>query len=442
MKRKETTIINSEMKIEVQPPASQWRELIARPYSKNKILTSKIKSILDHVRKNGDSALIKYTAEFDKVNLDTLKVSPKEIENAAEEVSPELKKALLHAKKNIEIFHRAQNEKSIKIKTDIGVSCWRKSVAIEKVGLYIPGGNAPLFSTLLMLAIPAIAAGCKEIIVATPPSMEGKIHPAILYCCKILGLASIYKVGGAQAIAAMAFGTESIPAVYKIFGPGNQFVSTAKQLVSEEGVAIDLVAGPSELAVYADESCIPPFVAADLLSQAEHGADSQVMLVASSRRIAQEIIKNINDQKKNLPREHFIEQSLQHSRFVVLKNPDSAFALLNLYAPEHLIIASDHAMQLSEKVQNAGSVFIGNYSSESAGDYATGTNHTLPTSSYAKTHSGVSLDSFIKKITFQEVTPKGVLQIGHTVQILAEAEGLKAHAGAVTIRLNYLNKKS
>lgn len=440
MKKEVNNFSNSKMKIDVQPSIRKWNELIARPYSNNEIHTKKIKSILKDVRINGDKALKKYTFKFDGVKVDRLKVTAKEINESVEIISPELKKAILHAKKNIELFHEAQKEKSIKIKTDEGVTCWRKSVPIEKVGLYIPGGNAPLFSTLLMLAIPAMIAGCKEIIITTPPSKDGTVHPALLYACKILGLSNIYKVGGAQAIAAMAYGTETIPGVYKIFGPGNQFVSTAKQLVNEEGVAIDLIAGPSELAVYADESCIPAFVAADLLSQAEHGADSQVILVAATKELAKEIEGFIKKQMEVLPRKHFIEQSLKNSKFIVLKKAEDAFKFLNLYAPEHLIIASDNALTLSEMIINAGSVFIGNYSSESAGDYATGTNHTLPTSGFAKTHSGVSLDSFVKKITFQEVTEKGILQIGKTVQTLAEAEGLQGHASAITTRLKYLNK--
>ncbi len=441
MKKEINNFSKSKIKIIVQPTINNWNKLIARPYSNNEIHTKKIKSILKDVRNNGNNALKKYTFKFDGVTIDNLKVTVKEIDESAHLVSPELKKAILHAKKNIEIFHEAQKEKSLKIKADEGVTCWRKSVPIEKVGLYIPGGNAPLFSTLLMLAIPAMAAGCREIVVTTPPTKKGTIHPAILYICKILGLQNIYKIGGAQAIAALAYGTETIPAVDKIFGPGNQFVSTAKQLVNQEGIAVDLIAGPSELAVYADESCMPEFVAADLLSQAEHGPDSQVILVVSTKELAKVIAEFISIQLKVLPRKQFIEQSLKNSQFIVLKKKEDAFNFLNLYAPEHLIIASHKAMQLSEKVINAGSVFIGNFSSESGGDYATGTNHTLPTSGFAKTYSGVSLDSFIKKITFQEVTKKGIIKIGKTVQILAEAEGLNAHAAAITTRLKYLNKK-
>ncbi|MEP7080215.1 MAG: histidinol dehydrogenase [Ginsengibacter sp.] len=441
MKTAINNISNNKIKLDIQPSIRKWNDLIARPYSNNEIHTKKIKSILKDVRINGDKALKKYTFKFDGVRIDNLKVTVKEINESVEMISPELKKAILHAKKNIELFHEAQKEKSIKIKTDEGVTCWRKSVPIEKVGLYIPGGNAPLFSTLLMLAIPAMAAGCREIIITTPPAKDGTVHPALLYVCKILGLQNIYKVGGAQAIAAMAYGTETIPSVYKIFGPGNQFVSTAKQLVNQDGIAIDLIAGPSELAVYADESCIPQLVAADLLSQAEHGPDSQVILVASTKELATEISEFVDDQMQVLPRKHFIEQSLKNSKFIVLKKAEDAFKFLNLYAPEHLIIASEKAITLSEMVINAGSVFIGNFSSESAGDYATGTNHTLPTSGFAKTHSGVSLDSFVKKITFQEVTKKGISTIGKTVQTLAESEGLDAHAAAITTRLKYLNKK-
>ncbi|HOZ80162.1 MAG TPA: histidinol dehydrogenase, partial [Ferruginibacter sp.] len=338
------------------------------------------------------------------------------------------------AKDNITKFHEAQREEIKKIDTTPGVVCWRKSIAIQKVGLYIPGGTAPLFSTLLMLGIPAVLAGCKEIVVCTPCGKDGKVNPVVLYVADLIGLKNIYKIGGVQAIAAMAYGTETVPQVYKIFGPGNQYVTCAKQLINKEGIAIDMPAGPSEVAVYADETCTPAFVAADLLSQAEHGADSQVMLVAASQSIIDETKIEMEKQLQLLPRKDIAVQALENSNFIVMENVDAAFDLLNEYAAEHLIIASDNAPELSVKVMNAGSVFLGHYSPESVGDYASGTNHTLPTNGYAKAYSGVSLDSFVKKVTFQQLTKEGLKNIGTAVEQMAAAEGLDAHKNAVTIR--------
>ena len=419
----------------INPEKETWAEIIQRPQLNNEELRSRVSGILQDVKKNGDVAIKKYCLRFDGVKLDELKVSDVEIEEAISLVDEKLKSAIQQAKKNIEKFHASQKEEIKKIETTKGVYCWRKSVPIEKVGLYIPGGSAPLFSTLLMLATPALIAGCRQIIVCTPSDKNGKVNPVVLYVAKLLGLKNIFKVGGVQAIGAMAYGTESIPDVYKIFGPGNQYVTCAKQLINNDGVAIDMPAGPSEVAVFADESCNVSFVAADLLSQAEHGPDSQVLLVATSQRIIEEVKKEIEMQIPLLSREKIIEKSLYNSRFICMENVNDAFDLLNEYAPEHLIIASKQADVLSEKVINAGSVFLGNYSPESAGDYASGTNHTLPTNGFAKTYSGVSLDSFVKKITFQKLSKEGLESIGNSVEIMAAAEGLDAHKNAVTVRL-------
>ncbi|MEP6676838.1 MAG: histidinol dehydrogenase [Ferruginibacter sp.] len=419
------------------PSKDQWQALLKRPLLDTAALEEKTAAILSAVKMNGDDAVKKYTAKFDGVDLKQIKVTAEEIAAASELVSSELKVAVDIAKNNISRFHTVQREPVIKTETMPGVSCWRKSVAIQKVGLYIPGGTAPLFSTLLMLGIPALLAGCDEIIVCTPCDKNGQVHPAILYVAGILGLKNIYKIGGVQAIAAMAYGTETVPQIYKIFGPGNQFVTCAKQLISKEGIAIDMPAGPSEVAVYADDSCDPAFVAADLLSQAEHGPDSQVVLVATNNAIIEKVKTELELQLVQLPRKEFAAQSLLNSKFIVMENVDDAFTLLNEYAAEHLIIASDNAAALSEKVLNAGSVFLGHYSPESVGDYASGTNHTLPTNGYAKAYSGVSLDSFLKKITFQQLNKEGLNNIGNAVQIMAVAEGLEGHANAVRIR----NKK-
>ncbi len=422
----------------INPAQEQWPELCKRPAFDYAALEAIVAPVLADVKANGDAAVKKYAAQFDKVELSELKVSPIEIQEAASQVSDELKAAIQLAKKNISLFHEAQKEAVQKITTAPGVVCWRKSVAIQKVGLYIPGGTAPLFSTLLMLGIPAQIAGCSQVVVCTPSNAAGKVNPVILYTAQLLGIQNIFKIGGVQAIAAMAFGTQTIPGVSKIFGPGNQYVTAAKQLVNREGIAIDMPAGPSELAVYADETAIPAFVAADLLSQAEHGADSQVLLVASSQNMVEAVRQQLQAQLEKLPRKEIATTALQHSRWLVLQNVDTAFDFLNEYAAEHLIIASENATALAEKVINAGSVFLGNYSPESAGDYASGTNHTLPTNGYAKAYSGVSVDSFVKKITYQQLSKEGIQSIGAAVEIMAEAEGLQAHKNAISIRIESL----
>lgn len=418
----------------INPEKMKWAEIIQRPHVDNTDLQNIVSGILKDIKRNGDEAVKKYAAQFDGAELNDFKTSEDEIEEALLFVQGELKDAIQLAKENIEKFHQSQIEQVKKIETSKGVICWRKSVAIEKVGLYIPGGTAPLFSTLLMLAIPAMLAGCKEICICTPSDKNCKISPVILYVAHLLGLKNIYKIGGVQAIAALAYGTQTVPGVYKIFGPGNQYVTAAKQIVNSEGIAIDMPAGPSEVAVYADETCIPEFVGADLLSQAEHGIDSQVLLVASSQLIVDSVEKEIKLQLPFLSRKKIIEKAFNNSRFVVMQNTDDAFALLNEYAPEHMIIASDNAEVLSEKVINAGSVFLGHYSSESAGDYASGTNHTLPTNGFAKAYSGISIDSFVKKITFQNLSKEGVKNIGKAVEVMADAEGLDAHRNAMQIR--------
>ncbi len=427
---------NSEyMKTIKYPLKNDWSELLKRPSFNSAVLESVVKSVLIDVKQNGDAAIKKYTKQFDKVELESLLVSEEEFADAEKNVSIELKQAIQLAKSNIEKFHNAQKEDVKVVETTDGVSCWRKSVAIEKVGLYIPGGSAPLFSTVLMLGVPAFLAGCKEILLCSPPGVNGKINPAILYTAKLVGITKVFKVGGAQAIAAMAYGTETISKVYKIFGPGNQYVTCAKQLVNMEGVAIDMPAGPSELAILADESCIPAFVAADLLSQAEHGIDSQVILVSTDEQVVKNVVIELNRQVELLPRKAIAIKALENSKAILLKDTNEAFDLLNEYAPEHLIIACMDEEVLAEKVINAGSVFLGNYSCESAGDYASGTNHTLPTNGNAKAYSGVSLDSFFKKITFQKISEKGINNIGNAIEIMAEAEGLDAHKNAVCVRL-------
>ena len=419
----------------INPGREQWPAMIKRPAFDYASLENIVLPILQDVKINNDAAVKKYIEKFDGVQLTDLKVTDLEINNAVSAVDEELKKAIQFAKENITTFHAAQTEQVQKIETTPGVVCWRKSVAIESVGLYIPGGTAPLFSTLLMLAIPAQIAGCKNIIVCTPCDKNGNINPVVLYTAHVLGIENIYKIGGAQAIAAMAYGTETLQSVNKIFGPGNQYVTCAKQLVNREAIAIDMPAGPSEVAVYADDTAVPAFVATDLLSQAEHGVDSQVVLVASSKKIIEEVQLHVNSQLKELPRKEIIKKALNHSRWVVMEDVNIAFDFLNGYAAEHLIIASEQAAKLSEKVINAGSVFLGNYSPESAGDYASGTNHTLPTNGYAKAYSGVSVDSFVKKITFQQLSRAGLKNIGKAVQAMAAAEGLDAHKNAITIRL-------
>ncbi|WPV69753.1 histidinol dehydrogenase [Chitinophaga sp. LS1] len=417
------------------PERSQWPELLRRPVFDNTALETSVGNILADVRQNGDAAVRKYAQQFDKVQLDALAVTPAEFAQAAATLDPALKKAILQAKQNIEVFHKAQQESGKVIETMPGVQCWRKPVAIEKVGLYIPGGSAPLFSTILMLGIPAMIAGCKEIILCTPSNAKGEVHPAVLYTAEQIGLDRVYKIGGVQAIAAMAYGTESIPRVHKIFGPGNQYVTCAKQLINKDGVAIDMPAGPSEVAVLADETCVPAFVAADLLSQAEHGPDSQVLLVTTTADIIKPVQEQVAAQLAQLPRKDIAAKALENSRIILVRDNEEAMALLNEYAPEHLIVACKDDISIADAVVNAGSVFLGNYSPESAGDYASGTNHTLPTNGYATAYSGVSLDSFVKKITYQRLTKEGLQNIGSTIEIMAAAEGLEAHKNAVTLRL-------
>ena len=424
------------MKIIEFPERSEWNKILTRPVSDTGSLELAVSGILKEVREKGDAAVKKFSLSFDKVSLENMEVSPEEMKSA-DTIAEDLKAAIIQAKNNIEKFHRSQVHKIEKIETMPGVQCWRKSVAIEKVGLYIPGGTAPLFSTLLMLGIPAMLAGCKEIILCSPPSADGKLSPAILYAAKLVGIKKIFKVGGVQAIAAMAYGTGTIPRVYKIFGPGNQYVTCAKQLIQREGMAIDMPAGPSEVAVYADQSAMPAFVGADLLSQAEHGMDSQSLLVTDTRAVIDKVLIAIDEQIKSLPRFEIIKKALENSRAILVKDEKEAIELLNEYAPEHLILACANAETLAAQVVNAGSVFLGHYSPESAGDYASGTNHTLPTNGYARSYSGVSMDSFVKKITFQQLTKDGLQNIGETVILMAEAEGLQAHADAVKVRLSF-----
>ena len=419
----------------INPSKNDWSKLMQRPQINSKDLEETVLEIINTVRAHGDEAVKNYSQKFHGLAPENLWVTEDEILQSTKKIEKNLKKAILLAKKNIEKFHKKQVEKIKKIETSPGVLCWRKSVPIENVGLYIPGGSAPLFSTLLMLAIPAGIAGCKDILVTTPANKNGDVAQAILFVAHILGIKNIYKGGGAQAIASMAYGTQTIGKVDKIFGPGNQYVTCAKKLVNIDGVGIDMLAGPSELAIYADETCVPEFVAADLLSQAEHGADSQVILVAVNQQIIEKVIQEIIKQLPLLPRLEVIEKSFLNRRFIVMENKEEAFDFLNEYAPEHLIIASDNAEQLSEKVRSAGSVFLGNFSPESAGDYASGTNHSLPTNGLAKTFSGVSVDSFVKKITFQKLNTTGIKSIGHAVEKMAEAEGLLGHKNAVSIRL-------
>ncbi|CAL2085710.1 histidinal/histidinol dehydrogenase [Tenacibaculum sp. 190524A05c] len=428
----------AKMKVYTNPDKSTWNELCKRAQFDKSELNEIVTAILENVQQNKDQALYEYAEKFDNTKLSSLEVSQEEIDAAKNEVSQELKQAIEQAKNNIEVFHTSQKETPKVIETTKGVQCWRKSVGIEKVGLYIPGGTAPLFSTILMLAVPAKVAGCKEIVLCTPPNKEGKVNPVILYTANLVGVTKIFKVGGAQAVGAMTFGTETIPQVYKIFGPGNQFVTKAKELVQEYGVAIDMPAGPSEVLVIADETSNPSFVAADLLSQAEHGTDSQVILVSNNKERIGEIEIELEKQLNELPRKDIAEKALQNSRTVYFDSMEEGIDFSNEYAPEHLIIASEKAGDFIEKITNAGSVFLGNYSCESAGDYASGTNHTLPTYGYAKNYSGVSLDSFVKKITFQKLSKEGIKNIGNTIELMAEAEGLQAHKNAVTLRLKSL----
>jgi histidinol dehydrogenase len=426
------------MKIIVNPLQEALPELLQRPVMDHAALQTVVQGVLDAVRTGGDKAVASYTKQFDSVTIDDLQVSEAAINEATLSLEPALKEAIQLAAKNIKCFHEAQVNGPVTIETMPGVRCWRKTVGIDKVGLYIPGGSAPLFSTVLMLGIPAVIAGCKEIILCTPPSKDGSVHPAILYAASVVGITRIYKIGGVQAIAAMAYGTETVPQVYKIFGPGNQYVTAAKQMVQESGVAIDMPAGPSEVCVLADETCNPGFVASDLLSQAEHGPDSQVLLVSTSSKVVDEINEALTAQLAVLPRKDIAEQALKNSKAIVVDSMEQAIFIVNSYAAEHLIIACKNDETIGEQITNAGSVFLGNYSPESVGDYASGTNHTLPTSGYARAYSGVSVDSFVKKITYQKLTPAGLQAIGASVETMAAAEGLEAHKNAITIRLQSL----
>jgi histidinol dehydrogenase len=417
------------------PKRDTWEEILKRPAIDTLSLEKTVSKILADVKQFGDLSVKKYTLEFDKADLKDIVVSKEEFTAAAKLVTKELKEAIQLAKANITKFHESQKEKVKIVETIKGVKCWRKSVGIEKVGLYIPGGSAPLFSTILMLGVPAQLAGCKEIILCTPPNSKGEINPTILYTARLVGITKVFKIGGVQAIGAMAYGTATVPQVYKIFGPGNQYVTCAKQLVSKEGIAIDMPAGPSEVLVWADESCSSEFVAADLLSQAEHGADSQVILVSTNENLIERIQNEVKRQVEKLPRKETALKALKNSKAILVRNNTDALDLINEYAPEHLIISCVDNEILADKIINAGSVFLGNYSPESAGDYASGTNHTLPTNGYAKAYSGVSLDSFVKKITFQKLNRQGISNIGKTVELMAEAEGLDAHKNAVTVRM-------
>ena len=424
------------------PDKSQWQEILKRPVMNTENLFDTVRSVIDRVKEEGDRALLDYEEKFDKVMLASLAVSEEEQQEAENLVSEDLKAAIRLAKQNIETFHAAQRFEGKKVQTQPGVTCWQKAVAIEKVGLYIPGGTAPLFSTVLMLAVPARIAGCKEIVLCTPPGRDGKVHPAVLFAAKVAGVNRIFKAGGIQAIAAMAYGTESVPKVYKIFGPGNQYVTAAKQLVSLRDVAIDMPAGPSEVEVLADETANPIFVAADLLSQAEHGVDSQAILITTSVELQQAVKVEVERQLALLPRKEIAEKSLANSKLIVVDSMAEAIELTNAYAPEHLIIETEDYLSVAERIVNAGSVFLGSLTPESAGDYASGTNHTLPTNGYAKAYSGVSLDSFIRKITFQEIKPEGLNIIGPAIELMAANEQLDAHKNAVSVRLGQLENEN
>ena len=421
------------MQIIAYPDRHEWPALLARPMQNSFEIEKTVGPILKKVKDGGDNALRELALQFDKIELESILMPKAAIEAAESQLSDELKTAIQQAYQNIRVFHEYQKQPPKKIKTMTGVTCWRKSVAIEKVGLYVPGGTAPLFSTVLMLGVPAQLAGCREVVLCTPSN-----HPAILYAAQLVGVTKIFRVGGAQAIAAMAYGTESVPQVYKIFGPGNQYVMAAKMLLAKEGLAIDMPAGPSEVAIYADDSAIPAFVAADLLSQAEHGADSQVLLVSTSKKLITMVNLALTTQLEALPRRDLAQKAIENSKAILVENQQDALDLLNQYAAEHLILSVDNAERVSEKIINAGSIFLGNYTPESCGDYASGTNHTLPTNGHARAYSGVSLDSFVKKITVQHITPEGLRNLGPTVEIMAEAESLHAHKRAVSLRLSSL----
>ena len=424
-----------------EPKKKDWPSILARPQFDAAPLEVKVREILMAVKQRGDAAISAYTLAFDKIALSNFKLSASAFDAAEKALTPSLKTAIQLAKVNIEVFHQGQIQKEERIETMPGVWCWRKSVGIEKVGIYIPGGTAPLFSTVLMLGIPAKLAGCKEIILCTPPNEKGEIDPAIIYAASLVGVTAIFTIGGVQAIGALAYGTATVPKVYKIFGPGNQYVTAAKQMIQQEGVAIDMPAGPSEVCVYADETSIASFVAADLLSQAEHGVDSQVILIANSIEIVEQVQKELDMQLVLLPRKEMATKALAHSKAIVIENTEEAIAMMNEYAPEHLILSINNAAQVAEKIINAGSIFIGNFSPESVGDYASGTNHTLPTNGFAKAYSGVSMDSFVKKITFQQLTERGLENIAPTVIEMATAEGLQAHSKAVELRVEWIKSK-
>ncbi|MEA4974162.1 MAG: histidinol dehydrogenase [Paludibacter sp.] len=423
------------MQIIKYPARETWNSLLTRPVFDSSNLFASVSQVLEDVRANGDKAVKKYTRQFDGVEFDAIEVTKAEIEAAEKLVSPLLKQAIEMAKRNIWKFHSEQQPELKEIQTSPGVYCWQKAIAIEKVGLYIPGGTAPLFSTVLMLAIPAQIAECKEIILCSPPDKSGNIHPAVVYAAKVSGVHRIFKIGGTQAIAAMAYGTETVPKVYKIFGPGNQYVTAAKQLVSLKDVAIDMPAGPSEVEVLADETANPAFVASDLLSQAEHGVDSQSILITTNEELIEKVLEEINIQLAELPRKEFAQKALEHSKIILVKTLEEAVEMTNEYAPEHLIIATRYFKGVAENIINAGSVFLGNYTPESAGDYASGTNHTLPTNGHAKAYSGVNLDSFLRKVTFQEITKEGLTNLSNAIILMAENEELQAHSNAVKIRL-------
>ena len=423
------------------PPKKDWENILKRPTHQFGDIEETVERIFCEVQSEGDKTLLEYTAQFDGVDLQDLKVTSLEVNDASVQVSEELKIAIQLAKLNIEQFHEAQKTKRVTVETIPGVQCWQEKRPIQKVGLYIPGGTAPLFSTILMLAVPATIAGCEEVVLCTPPNKKGKVNPTILYAAHLCGVTQIFKVGGIQAIAGMTFGTESIPKVYKIFGPGNQYVTVAKQIATKYGVAIDMPAGPSELLVVADETANPEFVASDLLSQAEHGVDSQVILVSTSQQFIDETANEVEKQLALLPRKEIAKQAISNSKLILVENDDVALDLINEYGPEHYIVCVQNEDFYIENTVNAGSVFIGNYTPESAGDYASGTNHTLPTNGYAKQYSGVNLDSFLKSMTFQKIDEKGIQAIGNTIELMAEAEGLQAHKNAVTLRLKELEAK-
>jgi histidinol dehydrogenase len=424
------------MQVIKYPSREEWASLLTRPTFDNTSLFGTVQKVLDDVRARGDKAVKEYTEQFDKVSLDNIEVSKEEIAEAEKLVSPDLKQAIEMARRNIWKFHSEQQHDLPEIQTSPGVYCWQKAIAIQKVGLYVPGGTAPLFSTVLMLGIPAQIAECNEVVLCTPPNKEGKIHPAVLYAAKVAGIHRIFKIGGTQAIAAMAYGTETVPKVYKIFGPGNQYVTAAKQLVSLRDVAIDMPAGPSEVEVIIDETANPTFVAADLLSQAEHGVDSQSMLITVSEKQVEPVLEQLELQLEQLPRKEFARRALENSKIIVLKTLEEAVEMTNEYAPEHLIISTRYYMGVAANIINAGSVFLGNYTPESAGDYASGTNHTLPTNGYAKAYNGVNLDSYVRKVTFQQITQEGLTNLSNAIILMAENEELMAHSNAVKVRLN------